>query len=54
LVTDELDRASRRVEEFNALRKHYEDGGRRDLVVLMQENAKVGEYLTWLYPVRLC
>jgi hypothetical protein len=46
LVKDELDRANRRVEEFNALRKHYEDGGRRDLVVLMQENAKAGEYPT--------
>ncbi|KAJ7912176.1 hypothetical protein B0H13DRAFT_1875107 [Mycena leptocephala] len=40
LVKDEIDRANHRVEEFNALRKHYEDGGRRDLVVLMQENAK--------------
>jgi hypothetical protein len=54
LVKDELDRANRRVEEFDALRKHYEDGGRRDLVVLMQEKAKAGEYPTWLYPVRLC
>ncbi|KAJ7912181.1 hypothetical protein B0H13DRAFT_1875113 [Mycena leptocephala] len=37
---DELVRANRRVQEFDGLRKHYEDGGRRDLVVLMQENAK--------------
>jgi hypothetical protein len=54
LVKDELDRANRRVEEFNALRKHYEDGGRRDLVVLMQENAKSGEYPIELHPFRLC
>ncbi|KAJ7866130.1 hypothetical protein B0H13DRAFT_2561617 [Mycena leptocephala] len=40
LVKDELDLANCRVEEFDALRKHYEDGGRRDLVILMQENAK--------------
>ncbi|KAJ7873942.1 hypothetical protein B0H13DRAFT_1894767 [Mycena leptocephala] len=42
LVKDEVDQANRRVEEFNALRKHYEDGGRQDLVILMQENAKAG------------
>jgi hypothetical protein len=54
LVKDELHWANRRVNEFNALRKHYEDGGRRDLIILMQENAKAGEHPTYLYPFRLC
>jgi hypothetical protein len=53
-VKDELNLASRRLADFKALRKQYEDGGRRELAVFMQENAKAGEYPTWLYPFRLC
>ncbi|KAJ7830122.1 hypothetical protein B0H13DRAFT_1916060 [Mycena leptocephala] len=40
LAKDELDSASYRLAEFKALRKQYEDGGRRALAVFMQKNAK--------------
>jgi hypothetical protein len=46
LVKDEINRANRRVEEFNAARKHYENGGRHHLVTLMREKAEAGEYPT--------
>jgi hypothetical protein len=44
LVQDEIRLANRRVDEFNTVRKQYEDGGRRDLASLMQDSAKAGEY----------
>jgi hypothetical protein len=43
---DELDSANCRLAEFKALRKQYEDGGRRELAVFMKKNAKAGEYPT--------
>ncbi|KAF7356387.1 hypothetical protein MVEN_00971300 [Mycena venus] len=40
LVKNEHDLASLRVKEFSALREQYEGGGRRDLIAVMQANAK--------------
>jgi hypothetical protein len=44
LVQEEIDLANLRLEQFDTVRKQYEDGGRHELASLMQNNVNAGEY----------